>query len=180
MKKKYARRSRGGHSWMRETNGSLKLALLIVFAFPVGLYLMWTDDCGWPKWLKSAVSVAFVALIACALVVLKPISSYQDEGGVEIVAEQNNRKMLGPLKPADVPDTAQLVIDAQETSSLISEPTPTPQPFMVYCNDNGLYYHLAGCRYVYEGKTPRVTLQQALNAGKSACKLCKPPTEVTY
>ncbi len=88
--------------------------------------------------------------------------------------------MLGPLKPADVPDTAQLVIDAQETSSLISEPTPTPQPFMVYCNDNGLYYHLAGCRYVYEGKTPRVTLQQALNAGKSACKLCKPPTEVTY
>ena len=125
MKKKYARRSRGGYSWIRESNGSLKLALLIVFAFPVGLYLMWTDDCGWPKWLKSAVSVAFAALIACALVVLKPISSYQDAGGIEIVAERNDRKMLGPLKPADVPDTAQLVIDAQETSSLISEPTPT-------------------------------------------------------
>ena len=62
MKKKYARRSRGGYSWIRESNGSLKLALLIVFAFPVGLYLMWTDDCGWPKWLKSAVSVAFAAL----------------------------------------------------------------------------------------------------------------------
>ena len=103
MKKKYARRSRGGYSWIRESNGSLKLALLIVFAFPVGLYLMWTDDCGWPKWLKSAVSVAFAALIACALVVLKPISSYQDAGGIEIVAERNDRKMLGPLKPADVP-----------------------------------------------------------------------------
>ena len=113
MKKKYARRSRGGYSWIRESNGSLKLALLIVFAFPVGLYLMWTDDCGWPKWLKSAVSVAFAALIAGALVVLKPISSYQDAGGIEIVAERNDRKMLGPLKPADVPDTAQLVIDAQ-------------------------------------------------------------------
>jgi len=98
---------------------------------------------------------------------------------VEIIARKESKKAFGPFKPENVPEMAQLLKNASEASSLISEPTATPEPIRVYCNDNGLYYHYAECRYVYD-TTPRVTLAQALNAGKSACKECKPPSELTY
>ena len=89
-------------------------------------------------------------------------------------------EMLAPLPPENVPDISQHTRSSRDESGLISEPTPTPRPTMVYCNDNGQYYHLAGCRYVYEGKTPKVTLTQAKNAGKTACPYCNPPKEETY
>ena len=89
-------------------------------------------------------------------------------------------EMLAPLPPENVPDTSQHTRSSRDESGLISEPTPTPKPTMVYCNDNGQYYHMPGCRYVYEGKTPKVTLTQAKNAGKTACPYCNPPKEETY
>ena len=153
--------------------------LLIVFAFPVGLYVMWRDECPWKMWVKSLVSVAWLAAIVCAIALLPSVSAFQTQGNVEIIAVKGNRKVLGPTQPEGVPDTAQMVKNASETSSLISQPTPTPDPVMVYCNDNGVYYHLESCRYVYP-TTPRVRLAAALNAGKTACPDCKPPNEVTY
>lgn len=155
------------------------LIALIVLAFPVGLYMMWKDDCAWNRWIKAAISVAWAAVIVCAIVVLPSIENYQYTGNVQIVTRKSNKAMLGPAKPEGIPDTVQIVKNASETSSLISQPTPTPDPIMVYCNDNGVYYHLQGCRYVYP-TTPRVRLLAALQAGKTACPECKPPNEMTY
>lgn len=155
------------------------LIALIVFAFPVGLYIMWKDSCPWNRWLKTAVSAAWAAVLVCAVLVLPSIDKYQYSGNVEIVARKTNKAMLGPAQPEGIPDTVQIVRNASETSSLISQPTPTPDPIMVYCNDNGVYYHLQGCRYVYP-TTPRVRLLAALQAGKTACPECKPPNEMTY
>ena len=165
--------------WLRGGNRNKYLILLIIFAFPIGLYIMWQES-DWRKWVKIAITGAWGCAVLCALILLAATSLDYDEGSVAINLASENNKILAPLKPENLPETSQLLKSSSETSSLISEPTPTPVPTMVYCNDNGLYYHLAGCRYVYDGKTPRVTLTQALNAGKTACKLCNPPKEETY
>lgn len=165
--------------WVYENRKNIVRILLLIFAFPVGLYVMWRDECPWNIWLKSLISAAWLALIVCALVFLPSLDDFQPHGNVEIIAQKGNKKVLGPTQPEGVPDTAQIVRNASESSSLISEPTPTPDPVMVYCNDNGVYYHLESCRYVYP-TTPRVRLAAALNAGKTACPYCKPPNEVVY
>ncbi|MBQ3079817.1 MAG: hypothetical protein IJC48_07470 [Clostridia bacterium] len=152
---------------------------LLVICPPVGLYLMWKKGCYWAKWIKSLVSAGMAAVFLAVMILLPNPPNPVPEGGVEIHARTENKKAFAPFKPDGVPDTAQILKSAHETSSLISEPTPTPDPMRVYCNDNGLYYHYKECRYVYD-TTPRVTLAQAIAAGKSACPDCKPPTEVSY
>lgn len=169
----------GENAWLNHDHAQVTLIFLIVCCFPVGLYLMWSVECDWQRWIKSTISLVFVAMIACIFFLLPPVPEARLEGSVEIIGMEASREMFAPLKPKGVPDTAQLVKKASETSALISEPTPTPNPVMVYCNDNGLYYHMKGCRYVYT-TTPRVTLLQALNAGKKACSICDPPNEFTY
>ena len=172
------KRRKTSRAWLYGQHGTLLLILLIIFAFPVGLYIMW-DEADWKLWQKLIATAAWVLMFAAAIVTVTGISMKYDEGNIEILNVAENKLMLSPLQPSNVPVVSQLIKDASETSSLISQPTPTPVPTYVYCNDNGVNYHLAGCRYVYD-KTPRVTLTQALNAGKTACKLCNPPTEETY
>lgn len=168
-------------NWTSGEYGRWLLIALLVLAFPVGLAIMW-QEAKWRKWVKCLVSAAWAAVIVCAVVLFFKTSLDYDVGSVSITAVKDDKRILAPLKPESMPDNeySQLLINAQETSSLISKPTPTPVPTYVYCNDNGLYYHYKSCRYVYEGKTPRVTLNQALNAGKKPCKLCNPPKEETY
>lgn len=166
------------YDWIKTKYGFYGLIALLVLAFPVGLYIMWRGA-KWKQWVKIAVSAAWGLIIVLALVIALGTSLDYDPGNVEIRQAVNGGRMLAPLPPEDLPDTSQLLRNASETSSLISLPTPTPVPTMVYCNDNGVNYHLAGCRYVYS-TTPRVTLTQALNAGKTACKICNPPKEETY
>ena len=223
--------------WLVGSNGKWLLIALLVFAFPVGLYIMW-DESKWKLWIKIAVSVLWAAVIITAIllvgkwlliallilafpvglyfmwaktkwklwikivvtalyvthillcILLAPLSilanltlwqSINDMSKSIIYHEVDyENEMLAPLPPENVPDTSQHTRSSRDESGLISEPTPTPKPTMVYCNDNGQYYHLAGCRYVYEGKTPKVTLTQAKNAGKTACPYCNPPKEETY
>ncbi len=155
------------------------LIACLVFCPPVGLYMMWKNWCRWERWVKALVSIAIVAMFTVVIIVLPDPPNPLPEGGVEIQVMTKNKKAFGPFKPEGVPDTVQVLVNASETSSLISEPTPTPDPIRVYCNDNGLYYHYAECRYVYD-TTPRVTLLQAINAGKKACSECNPPSEVSY
>lgn len=164
--------------WLTGDRGKWILIALLVFAFPVGLYLMW-DEGKWPRWTKALITAGWAAVVITGIVVMIVTPWSYDTGSVEIVNLVNNKRMLAPLPPEDLPEMAELLINASQTSSLISEPTPTPVPTRVYCNDNGKYYHLEGCRYVYS-TTPRVTLTQAKNAGKTACPYCKPPKEETY
>lgn len=167
------------HSWFRKEHSTKALILMLVFIPPVGIYLMWTQECQWKLWIKGVISGGIALLLMLLLVLLPELPNAELEGNVEIIQRTQDEKRFAPLKPDGVPDTVQLVKQPGETSSLISTPTATPDPVMVYCNDNGLYYHLAGCRYVY-GTTPRVTLMAAIRAGKTACSICNPPDEVVY
>ena len=166
------------YNWTNSRNGRIFLIALLVLAFPVGLYIMW-DKAEWRKAFKIGVSALWGCILVLALVIGLRTSLDYNYGSVSYSGATGNRRMLAPLPPENLPDTSQLLRSASETSALISVPTPTPVPTMVYCNDNGVNYHLKGCRYVYS-TTPRVTLTQALNAGKTACKLCNPPKEETY
>lgn len=169
--------------WLDGEYGDYLLIATLVLAFPVGLYVMW-KEARWKKWIKILVSAGWACVIVLAILLPILTSMAYDRGGVDHkpmnVQTVNGRELLAPMPPEELPDTLQLYKDESEASGLISVPTPTPTPTYVYCNDNGKNYHLKGCRYVYDGKTPRVTLTQARNAGKTACKLCKPPEEETY
>ncbi|MBQ3760967.1 MAG: hypothetical protein II875_03010 [Clostridia bacterium] len=177
MKTYSVRRSQYRPKWLVGDKGKWILLASLVFLPPLGLYLMWTEA-KWRTWLKIAVSVAWAAVIVIMLTQLIELEE-PEKGSVKIKELTYNTRMLAPLPPEDLPDTSQLLRSTNEQSSLISEPTPTPVPTMVYCNDNGKYYHLKDCRYVHEN-TPRVTLTAAKNAGKTACPTCNPPREETY
>ena len=166
------------YDWLKSRRGRTALIALLVLAFPVGLYVMWQHS-SWRKEVKIGVSALWGLILVLALVIGLITSLDYNYGNVSYTGSTGNKRMLAPLPPDNQPDTGQYLRSASETSSLISVPTPTPVPTMVYCNDNGVNYHLQGCRYVYS-TTPRVTLTQALNAGKTACKLCNPPKEETY
>lgn len=154
------------------------MILMLIFLFPLGLYLMWTRECRWKMWIKSAVS-AFIAIVLVVVlwVLLPELPNAELEGNVEIIARTEISGRFAPFKPEGVPDTAQLLKLSGDRSTLISTPTATPEPIWVYSNDNGKFYHLKECRYVYE-TTPRVTLRQALEGGKQPCDLCNPPDEL--
>ena len=164
--------------WLSGDMGKWLLIGLLVFAFPVGLYVMW-DEGKWENWVKWLITAAWAVIVVLGIVLMIAAPWSYDVGSVEIVPVVNNKRMLAPLPPDNLPDGVQVLKSASETSALISVPTPTPVPTRVYCNDNGKYYHLEGCRYVYK-TTPKVTLTQAKNAGKTACPYCKPPKEETY
>lgn len=166
-------------SWFRREHSTKALILMLVFVPPIGIYLMWTSECHWESWIKGAISGGIALLLTLLLVLIPDLPNAELEGNVEIIQSTIDERIFAPLKPDGVPDTVQLVVQIGDASSLISTPTATPDPVMVYCNDNGLYYHLTGCRYVYD-TTPRVTLMAAIRAGKTACSICKPPDEVTY
>ena len=167
------------HSRFRKEYSTKALILMLVFIPPIGIYHMWTQECPWKLWIKGVISGGIALLLMLLLVLLPELPNAELEGNVEIIQRTQDEKRFAPLKPDGVPDTVQLLKQPGETSTLISTPTATPDPVMVYCNDNGLYYHLAGCRYVYD-TTPRVTLMAAIRAGKTACYICNPPDEVVY
>ena len=174
---KYKSSRKYKRQWLVGDKGKWILSALLVFAFPVGLYIMW-DEGRWKLWIKILVSLLWAAIIIFMAVRL--IGTEEPAvGGQEVQKITYTGKMLAPLPPSNLPNTSKLLRSSTQESTLISEPTPTPVPTMVYCNDNGKYYHLAGCRYVYN-TTPRVTLTAAKNAGKTACPTCNPPREETY
>lgn len=177
MNKGYKTRKK--HSWFRQEHSTKALILMLVFVPPIGIYLLWTQECKWKLWIKAAISGGIAIVLTLLLVLLPDLPNAELEGNVEIKYRTLDERRFAPLKPDGVPDTVQMVKQPGETSSLISTPTATPEPFRVYCNDNGLYYHLEGCRYVYS-TTPRVTLMAAIAAGKTACSICNPPDEVVY
>ena len=154
------------------------LILMLIFAFPLGLYIMWSEA-RWENWKKWTITGAWVLVIILCIVLVARSDLTRDEGSVSVNMKGENLSMLAPLPPQDVPVTNQWFSNSGQESTLISVPTPTPVPTYVYCNDNGKYYHLKGCRYVME-KTPRVTITQAQKAGKRACATCNPPKEETY
>jgi hypothetical protein len=57
---------------------------------------------------------------------------------------------------------------------LTAEPPTTQQTTMVYITRTGSKYHQEGCRHLRSSKYA-LTLDEALEEGYEACKVCKPP-----
>lgn len=144
-------------------------ALRLIICFPLGLYVMWTEA-RWPRLVKTAVSAAAAALLVA---ILLPMTNPPEReiGGIHLVDEKPQVDVFGPEAPAD-----RDVIDiyAPRRTALILEPTATPVPEVVYCNNGGKYYHSEECVYVKD-TTPDVKLSRALEAGYSQCPDCNAP-----
>ncbi len=145
----------------------------LVFCFPAGLLMMWSDRCKWPRFAKTLISVSFAALL---LAILLPQTRPPErvKGGVELVGLTPALEVQGPQLAEGAPQFDAYVPVYQPEATLFVEPTPTPVPVYVYCNDGGEYYHTKNCRYV-KANTPKVTLGQAVAAGFKRCKTCRPP-----
>ncbi|MBR6499491.1 MAG: hypothetical protein IKT23_07390, partial [Clostridia bacterium] len=119
------RRNRYYRKWLSGDRGTLVLIALLVLAFPVGLWLMWREA-KWKIWLKALITAAWTGIIVLGIVVFTTTSFDYDQGSIIVTELVNDKRMLAPLPPEDLPDTSQLLKSASETSSLISLPTPTP------------------------------------------------------
>jgi hypothetical protein len=145
----------------------------LIFCFPAGLLMMWSDRCRWPRYVKMMVSLGFAAIL---MMVLLPQTQPPErvKGGVEIVGLSPALELQGPQLDEGAPQYDVYVPVYQPEATLFVQPTPTPVPVYVYCNDGGQYYHTKKCRYK-KATTPKVTLNQAVTAGYKRCKVCKPP-----
>lgn len=145
----------------------------LIFCFPAGLLMMWSDRCRWPRAVKSLVSLGFAALLL-AVILPQTRPPERAKGGVELVGLTPALEVQGPQMAEGSPQFDAYVPVYQPEATLFVQPTPTPVPVYVYCNDGGEYYHKKGCRYVKD-TTPKVTLTQAVAAGFKRCKTCDPP-----
>lgn len=146
----------------------------LIFCFPAGLMMMWSDRCRWSRGLKSAIS-AGLCLLVVAVVLPQTLPPERARGGVEIVSLDPVAEVQGPRQQARDEGAYDLYVPSYvQPTSLVIQPTPTPEPVYVYCNDGGKNYHTQKCRYVKK-TSARVTLTQAQEAGFTACTKCGAP-----
>lgn len=143
--------------------------LPLIICFPLGLYVLWTRTrC--PRAVKTALSAAAaLALVAILLPMTNPPE--RETGGVYLVDEKPAVEVYGPEAPAD---REIIEIYAPRRTALLIQPTATPKPVIVYCNNGGKHYHSEECKYVKE-TTPNVTLTRAIEAGYTKCPECDAP-----
>ena len=144
-------------------------AVSLIICFPMGLYVMWTDM-RWPRMIKTAVSAA-AALVLVAILIPMTNPPEREIGGVYLVDEEVEIGVYGPEAPAD---REVIEIYAPRYTAVILEPTATPEPVIVYCNNGGRYYHTEDCKYVNDD-TPYVKLNKAVEAGYTKCAECDAP-----
>lgn len=145
----------------------------LIFCFPVGLLLMWSDRCSFRRWVKSAISFGFV-MLALMLALPQTRAPQPKKGGVEMVSMVASADVMGPTMRPDALRYEVYVPKYIPKNSVVVQPTPSPVPYYVYCNDGGEFYHAKKCKYVRDN-TPKVTIVQAVDAGFKRCKTCKPP-----
>lgn len=149
---------------------SLAALLTLILCFPAGLYAMWVN----PRLPRAAKSAVTLAVCAVLLAILLPVTNppERETGGIYLVGKNPSAEVQGPEAPAD----RQIIeIYAPRYTAIILEPTPTPVPVVVYCNNGGAKYHSADCRYVNEN-TPDVSLNAAILAGYTQCTECNAPS----
>lgn len=143
--------------------------LPLIICFPLGLYVLWTKArC--PRALKTALSAA-VALTLAAILLPMTNPPERETGGIHLVDEKPEVEVYGPEAPAN---REVIEIYAPRRTALLVQPTATPAPVIVYCNNGGRHYHSEDCKYVKD-TTPDVTLTRAIAAGYTKCAECNAP-----
>ena len=157
--------------------GPVKEFLFILFVFvcfPVGLYLLWAKKKRYPLALRIGITLLVAAVVILSVSVAMP-EDHTDKDDIEFVSVPQDSNVYGPSAP-EVKDAVVSYKNAYSADTVLVAPAETPEPVYVWCNDMGKYYHIESCRYVKE-TTPKVTLQQAMVGGFTACPDCKPPKQ---
>jgi len=148
------------------------LPVLIVFVFPIGLMVMWSDRCKWSRWGKAVVSTGVAAALTMS-VVLAFSPPERPRSGITLVGARVETEFLGPVAPDDLPEVE--IYNPQPTAYLpVLQPTSTP--IHVYYNEGGKFYHNRQCKYI-KRTSHIVSLDAALGAGFKPCRDCKAPAE---
>lgn len=143
--------------------------LPLIICFPLGLYILWSRTrC--PRIVKSALSAA-AALLLIAILLPMTNPPERETGGIHLVDEKPAVEVYGPEAPAD---REIIEIYAPRRTALLVQPTATPAPVIVYCNNGGKHYHSEDCKYVKD-TTPDVKLTAAIQAGYTKCPECNAP-----
>ncbi|MEF9894904.1 MAG: hypothetical protein RSK76_10830 [Clostridia bacterium] len=138
--------------------------------------MMWSDRCRWSRMAKCTVSTMVAAFVAL-VIIPQTLPPERPKGGVEIVSQMPVAEALGPKQSVGPEGAYEVYLpDYVNPTTMIIEPTPSPTPVYVYCNNGGKKYHVKKCRYVKKG-TGRVTLSQAIAAGYTRCPECDAPVE---
>lgn len=153
----------------RDWRGVVRILSLII-CFPRGLYVLWTKT-RWPRIAKTAVS-ALVAAILIAILLPMTNPPERQTGGIHLVDEEPKVDVYGPEAPAD---REIIEIYVPRRTALVIQPTATPQPVTVFCNNGGKHYHSEECKYVRED-TPDCSLTRAIEAGYTPCSECNAPS----
>ncbi len=144
-------------------------AVPLIICFLLGLYVLWTKvRC--PRLVKSALSAA-AALVLIAILLPMTNPPERETGGIYLVDEKPEVEVYGPEAPAD---REVIEIYAPRRTALLVQPTATPAPVIVYCNNGGKHYHSEECKYVKD-TTPDVKLTRAIEAGYTKCPECNAP-----
>lgn len=148
----------------------------LIFCFPAGLLMMWSDRCRWSRQTKSLISCGIAgALIAVLLPITLP--PQRAAGGVQLVSAQPVIAIQGPCQDPEDVGAFEIDIPASiKPPSVVVEPTPEPPAINVYCNTGGKHYHTSKCRYATK-KSAYLSLGTALDKGFTPCKDCNPPAE---
>jgi hypothetical protein len=165
-----ANTARRPHKRRKSKPLSIGTLLTLIVCFPAGLFFMWKKST-LPHFVKATATLIVTALI---IAVLLPATNppEREMGGIYLVDQEPSVEIQGPEAPAD---RQVIEIYAPRYSPLILEPTPSPVPVVVYCNNGGAHYHVKECKYVNE-KTPNVSLQRAVEAGYTQCTECAAPS----
>ena len=155
---------------MRRAN-SEALRWLLIF-YPVGLLMMWMSSCTWRRSTKSLVSLASIALTICLFALTAPPAIPQS--GLQYAYAQPVVDFVGPKRDANAVYSTSEPPPYIPEAPIIVEPTPAPEPYYVFANDGGQFYHKKGCRYV-RPNTPQAPIIQAVDQGFKRCKTCKAP-----
>ena len=147
---------------------------LLIFP-PIGLIVMWAGGCSWRRWVKSSISVC--AICVMMLLVLPAIRlPGPPQSTMQYAYSEPIVDFVGPMRAPDaLPLPTYAAPKFIPTIPTVVEPTPPPEPYYIFCNDGGKYYHLQKCKFV-RPNTPKATIIQAIDAGYKRCKTCKSPT----
>jgi hypothetical protein len=144
-----------------------KTLLKLILCFALGLFVMWSRRCAWPRAIKVLVTLIFILLIVCiALPQLAPPD--RPVGGIKLVGAQPQENAFGP--EAGTNALSRDVYNASAQSAVITE-SPSVDNTMVYCNPGGKYYHAKSCKYV-SATTGLMGIQAAMDVGYSKCADC--------
>lgn len=181
--------------WYKQTYG---IILMLIFFFPVGLYLMWKYGKNWNQNLKIGVS-AFCGLVLIASMFMPNSSGGNNsmtDSGLTAMASVTTTWQKAEITRATTTEKPEATSESVTTETTTVEPTeesteepteepteapePTEEPERVYMvNYKSNIFHSPTCHTVENSSNPNIkeytgTAEELEAKGYRRCELCKP------